>query len=167
MHRVDFPKLSESISNVTIINMTKLVLRLESWNANPYLIMLFHFSVTWLCPTMTKQGLRLGSWNRFMWMLSDFSSSLSSIKTTSINIIYITRWVNQWATELYILQNYFFYAKYVQIISNHFLLTQFGLVIPYGDRSGSALAQVMVCCLMASSHCLNQCWLIISKVQWC
>ena len=33
-------------------------------------------------------------------------------------------------------------------------------------RSGSTLAQVMVCCLMAPSHYLNQCWLIISKVEW-
>ena len=28
----------------------------------------------------------------------------------------------------------------------------------------STLAQVMACCLMAPSHYLNQCWLIISKV---
>ena len=33
-------------------------------------------------------------------------------------------------------------------------------------RSGSILAQVMACCLTAPSHYLNQCWLIISKVQW-
>ena len=32
--------------------------------------------------------------------------------------------------------------------------------------SGSTLAQVMVCCLAAPSHYLNQCWLIISKTQW-
>ena len=32
-------------------------------------------------------------------------------------------------------------------------------------RTWSTLAQVMACCLMASSHYLNQCWLIISKVQ--
>ena len=34
------------------------------------------------------------------------------------------------------------------------------------QRSGSTLAQVMACCLMASSHYLNQCWLIINKVVW-
>ena len=32
------------------------------------------------------------------------------------------------------------------------------------QRTGSTLAQVMACCLMATSHYLNQCWLIISKV---
>ena len=32
-------------------------------------------------------------------------------------------------------------------------------------RSGSTLAHVMACCLMAPSHYLNQCWLIISKIQ--
>ena len=34
------------------------------------------------------------------------------------------------------------------------------------QRSGSTLAQVMACCLTALSHHLNQCWLIISEVQW-
>ena len=33
-------------------------------------------------------------------------------------------------------------------------------------RSVSTLAQAMACCLTASSHYLNQCWLIISKVPW-
>ena len=31
-------------------------------------------------------------------------------------------------------------------------------------RSGSTLAQVMACCLMAPSHYQNRCWLIITKV---
>ena len=34
------------------------------------------------------------------------------------------------------------------------------------QRSGSPLAQVMACCLKAPSHYLNQCWLIISKIEW-
>ena len=34
------------------------------------------------------------------------------------------------------------------------------------QRSGSTLAQVMACWLTAPSHYLNQCWLIISEVQW-
>ena len=33
-------------------------------------------------------------------------------------------------------------------------------------RSGLTLAEVMACCLMASSHYLNQCLLIISEVLW-
>ena len=32
--------------------------------------------------------------------------------------------------------------------------------------SGSTLAQVMTCCLTAPNNYLNQCWLIISEVQW-
>ena len=32
--------------------------------------------------------------------------------------------------------------------------------------SWSTLVQVMACCLMASSHYLNQCWLIICEVFW-
>ena len=34
------------------------------------------------------------------------------------------------------------------------------------QRTGSTLAQVMACCLTAPSHYLNQCWLVISEVQW-
>ena len=34
------------------------------------------------------------------------------------------------------------------------------------QRSGSTLTQVMACCLTAPSHYLNQCWLIISEVNW-
>ena len=34
------------------------------------------------------------------------------------------------------------------------------------NRLWSALAQVMACCLMARSHYLNQCWVIISEVLW-
>ena len=34
------------------------------------------------------------------------------------------------------------------------------------QRSGSTLAQVMACCLMAPSHYVNQCWFTISKVHW-
>ena len=32
--------------------------------------------------------------------------------------------------------------------------------------SGSTLIQVMACCLMAPSHYLSQCWLIINEVMW-
>ena len=32
------------------------------------------------------------------------------------------------------------------------------------QRSGSTLVQAMACCLMAPSHYLNQCWLLISEV---
>ena len=31
---------------------------------------------------------------------------------------------------------------------------------------GSTFVQVMACCLMAPSHYLNQCWLIISEILW-
>ena len=33
-------------------------------------------------------------------------------------------------------------------------------------RSGSTLARVIACCLMAPSHYLNQCWLIIHEAHW-
>ena len=33
-------------------------------------------------------------------------------------------------------------------------------------RTGSILAQVMACCLMAPSHYLNQCWFLLSDLLW-
>ena len=33
-------------------------------------------------------------------------------------------------------------------------------------RAWSTLAQVMACCLTAPNHYLNQCWLIIGKIEW-
>ena len=33
-------------------------------------------------------------------------------------------------------------------------------------RFESTLAKIMACCLIAPGHYMNQCWLIISKVQW-
>ena len=45
-------------------------------------------------------------------------------------------------------------------------LTHWGLVTKWRRRSWSTLVQVMVCCLTAPSHYLNQCWLIISNVLW-
>ena len=38
--------------------------------------------------------------------------------------------------------------------------------MPNGNIDLSTLAQIMACCLMAPSHYLNQCWLIIKGVQW-
>ena len=76
-------------------------------------------------------------------------------------------WVSHctwWALQMnfHEVVNWWMVCPYSPICS----LTHCGLVTPYGDKSGSTLAQVMACCLTAPSHYLNQCWLIISEVQW-
>ena len=43
------------------------------------------------------------------------------------------------------------------------MLTDCGIVTPYGNIYRSTLAQVMACCLVASSHYLNQCLPVIKK----
>ena len=55
------------------------------------------------------------------------------------------------------------YSLHCEVISRY-ILTHCDLVTQ--QRSGSTLAQVMACCLTVPSHYLNQCWLIISEVQW-
>ena len=76
-----------------------------------------------------------------------------------------------WMTS-YLVQNGSSISPLAKEISSRICLTHCGLLTPYGDielghhRTGSTLAQVMACCLMATSHYLIQCWLIISKIQW-
>ena len=53
--------------------------------------------------------------------------------------------------------------KYVYVSSNKFGATMVQL---WCHKAGSTSAQVMACCLTAPSHCLNQCWQIISEVLW-
>ena len=48
----------------------------------------------------------------------------------------------------------------------HNELTHWGVVVSWRYRTGSTLTQVAACRLMAPSHHLNQCWLIISLVLW-
>ena len=46
-------------------------------------------------------------------------------------------------------------------------LTHCGLVVAYGDIDlWSTMSLVMAGCLTAPNHCLNQCWLVIRKLQW-
>ena len=66
--------------------------------------------------------------------------------------------------ELFLPWHVFMLYLYVMLIMP---LTHCGLVTAYGARSGSTLAQVMAWCLMAPSHYLNQCWLLISEVIFC
>ena len=55
------------------------------------------------------------------------------------------------------------------LLPNHSKTQQHGncfLNSIWWHKTGSTLVQAMACCLMAPSHYLNQCWLIISDVQW-
>ena len=54
------------------------------------------------------------------------------------------------------------YSNKIKCGSPSFMLTYCKLVLPYGNIL--ALAQVMACCLMASSHYLNQCRLCSSTL---
>ena len=48
---------------------------------------------------------------------------------------------------------------------SHFNSLWHGDVI-WRHKPGSSSSHVMACCLTAPSHYLNQCWLIISEIQW-
>ena len=60
---------------------------------------------------------------------------------------------------------------YGQILPHLYVEARNSLFVAYSDvtwrhRYWSTLAQVMACCLMARSHYLSQCWLLISEVLW-
>ena len=74
-------------------------------------------------------------------------------------------------TAVSILFSNFRNFNFRNLFDNKFFFSQFLIHLWPSDaiwrhRSGSTLAQVMACCLMALSHYLNQCWLTISKVPW-
>ena len=71
-------------------------------------------------------------------------------------------WVQSFICVLYVIFVLYRYCILYDCILNS--LWPSGTV--WWHRSGSTLAQVMACCLTAPSHYQNQCWLIISKVQW-
>ena len=62
-----------------------------------------------------------------------------------------SHYLNQWWLD--------YWCIYASLGLNEF--THCGLVLPNSDRFGSILAQV---CLVAQSHYLHHCWLIISRV---
>ena len=123
-------------------------------------------------------------WNnpRYHWCKMNF---LSILKNLYIKISLIRRLISFWNLSWIWLSNMQVYSKYLPIswdenndFSRHnlhgcfqrkgiFTLVTHGQINSLwpGDAiwqhtSGSTLAQIMACCLMASSHYLNQCWLI-------
>ena len=84
-------------------------------------------------------------------------------------------YVEQWWLSLFTHNCYeWWYAGYAigsyflqQILLIHDWSWQVNSLWPsdtiWRQRSGSTLAQVMACCLMAASHYQNQCWLFIFK----
>ena len=61
--------------------------------------------------------------------------------------------------------NIFFIFLYIN--STHGVNTLWPSDNKWWHKSGYTLSQVVACCLMAPSHYLNQCCLIISKIQCC
>ena len=59
----------------------------------------------------------------------------------------------------------FRWSRILLHIANVISLWPSDAIWPQGSRS--TLVQVMACCLTATSHYLNQCWLVITKVHWC
>ena len=109
--------------------------------------------------------------NAFSWMkIYEFQLKFHWSLFLRIQLIIFQHWFRKWlgtnqAPSHYV--NHCWLGHYQCIYASLSLngLNHCGLVTPYSDRSGSTLAQVMGCCLTASNHYLNQCWLIISEVQ--
>ena len=82
-----------------------------------------------------------------------------SCKTTLREFVWlIQHWI--WSREAKHAYNIFYFVQ-----STHPFNSLWSNDAIWRHRSVSTLAQVMACCLTAPSHYLNQCWLIISKIQ--
>ena len=100
--------------------------------------------------------------------------------------VYSPIWINYYGTpDLYTVRYHYNVVNFLQILTKDTPIArtlQQGVGCPLWfqslinslwpsdtirrHKSGSTLAQVMACCLTAPSHYLNQCWLIISMVEW-
>ena len=85
-------------------------------------------------------------------------------------VIFWPSWMIKFLTNV---GNFIHFGQFfLKVLSRTFwdVSIMFNLLLPsdaiWKNESGSTLAQVMACCLMATSHYLNQSWLIINKVQW-
>ena len=87
----------------------------------------------------------------FKWLLIFFFLSFLLLHSTILPVLYFIHTQHSFICAFLPEKMYHFSYN-----TDH-CLTHCGLVMPYGDnRSGSALAQVMHCCLMAPSHYLIQ-----------
>ena len=69
-------------------------------------------------------------------------------------------------SQLFVTDSMIFLFRFSNKFSHRvFINTVWPSDVIWRHRSESTLAQVMACCLTAPSHYLNQCWLIISKIQ--
>ena len=108
---------------------------------------------------LITQNSSLGTWSEIV--LRQMPQNLTNEKSALVQVM---AWCRQ-ATSHYLTQ---YWSRF---------MSKYGITRPqrvnslwpndaiWRHRSGSTLAQVMACCLTAPSHHLNQCWLIISKIQ--
>ena len=94
-------------------------------------------------------------------------SSYGIIEISNKNFIEVSPWI-LWKT--FNAGHFFFQFTWGQFHWNWSSHQSFNSFWPsdtiWRQRSESTVAKVMTCCLTAPSHYLNQCWLIISEVQW-
>ena len=92
-----------------------------------------------------------------------------SLSVCSISLLcfgyfsYHHRWQNQYKGCDFYVPFTFLEFPWLLVLSFHSLWPSEAI---WWHRTRSTLAQVMACCLVATSHCLNQSWLIISEVLW-
>ena len=72
------------------------------------------------------------------------------LNTTWQNVIVFRKWMSDIFNQIYLITHYSLWP--INAIWHH--------------RTWSTLVQVIAWCLMAPSHYLNQCWILVSGVQW-
>ena len=88
--------------------------------------------------------IRIWQWRRSLWLHCTWNGTRLETNSTPPDSRYLeTRW------NCY-----------------HLFNTLWPTDIIWWHRSGPTFAQEMACCLMAPSHYLNQCWLIIKGIVW-
>ena len=104
-----------------------------------------------------------------LWWISPQNSSNAELRCFLLFLACVSYWTNiKVASDLRHHCTDVMALEWIFYLMSVYTKSLFNSLWPSGalwrQRSGSTLAQVMACCLTAPSHCLNQCWLIISKV---
>ena len=140
-----------------IHSQTSMIAAVEAWE------WISNFIPHWVCNYLFMLGIKLIIVSKrgpcSLWCCN-LNMNILSVKKAAPNRLYLL-----WYTGVQHLKDIFCQA--LSAIWTHSPLNSLGPSDTiWRQISGSTLAQVMAYCLMAPSHYLNQCWLILSKVQW-
>ena len=135
----------------TVVNQSEARISTEH-GINTVYSMIYSHSFIVLCFVLVISSVYSG----FLWSIYPYSSGLlywhwGNHIASEVTLKDAGKWISTRNSKA---------SNYIQLLLKSFLHSD----AIWWLGSGSTLVQVMVCCLMAASHDLNQCWLITDRL---